>query len=230
MEKKKRPYVGFTLLLVSVGVFLLMMALGTDYWVSVQPKLLIEEVISSNTRRYGGYIHYGLFRGAMLLNYGLGDRVSDILVSRDIKDLNLMDYGLWITVVVLHLMAIVWAVLAAGFTLYNLFGKPIETITGPFGLYVWNGCAAIFTLLSIVLFLILFKTSIYDKNIFNEKEINHGWRSVGLSKPDWSFYINVGALGCFILNILLLKLSDVRPCVPSYSSRTEKPQDDGFIY
>ncbi|XP_052825960.1 clarin-2 isoform X1 [Octopus bimaculoides] len=229
MEKKKRPFVGFTLLFITVGTVTLMMSLATDYWVCVHPKLLIGENNATDTRRYRGSIHYGLFRGGIMLNYGLGDRLSKIIVSQNIKDMNLMDYGMWITVVILHLLAIVWAVVAAGFTLFNLFGKPIETITGPFGLYVWNGCAASFTLLSIVIFLILFKTSIYDENIFQQAEIDSGWRSVGLSHPSWSFYINLGALGCFLLNILLLKISDVRPCRPK-PSKEEKTTHDDFIY
>lgn len=52
-----------------------------------------------------------------------------------------MNYKLWIADVVVLSMAIAWGLLTIGFTFYNLFGKPIETLTGPFGLYVWNICA-----------------------------------------------------------------------------------------
>lgn len=78
MEKKKRPFVGFTLLLIIVGTVILMTSLATDYWVCVHPKLLIEGN-TTDIRRYGGSIHYGLFRGGIMLNYGLGDRLSNII-------------------------------------------------------------------------------------------------------------------------------------------------------
>ncbi|XP_014786516.1 clarin-2 isoform X2 [Octopus bimaculoides] len=226
MEKTKRYYVRVTLFIIVVGIGCLFASLTTDHWVEVRPEIHVANVTANKTN---AYIYFGLFAGSRNLDVGLGDRVGNLVVSQNIKDMNLMDYGMWITVVILHLLAIVWAVVAAGFTLFNLFGKPIETITGPFGLYVWNGCAASFTLLSIVIFLILFKTSIYDENIFQQAEIDSGWRSVGLSHPSWSFYINLGALGCFLLNILLLKISDVRPCRPK-PSKEEKTTHDDFIY
>ncbi|CAI9726900.1 Hypothetical predicted protein [Octopus vulgaris] len=226
MEKTKRCYVRVTLFFVLVAFACLFASLTTDHWVQVNPEIHVGNVTANKTT---AYIYFGLFSGSRNLDVGNGERIRSLKVSQNIKDMNLMDYGMWITVVVLHLLAIVWAVVAAGFTLFNLFGKPIETITGPFGLYVWNGCAASFTLLSIVIFLVLFKTSIYDKNIFEQAEINTGWRSVGLSHPSWSFYINLGALGCFLLNILLLKISDVRPCRPRLTKEEKATQDD-FIY
>lgn len=145
--------------------------------------------------------------------------------------MKLMNYELWISDVVVLSMAIAWGLLTIGFTFYNLFGKPIETLTGPFGLYVWNICALICTLIAVFLFVATFYTSINNTDIFTEKDYNAGWRSKNLASLDWSFYICIGAVGCFLINIWLLVLSNEHRRAPTYSaSAPQKPLDGVLMY
>ncbi len=53
-------------------------------------------------------------------------------------DNGLFTFGLWVTTILMLAMAIVWALIAMGFAVLNASTKPIETITGPVGLYLWN--------------------------------------------------------------------------------------------
>lgn len=54
----------------------------------------------------------------------------------------LFGFGYWVTILVMLSLGIVWGLVTISFTVFNIFGKPIETITGPLGLYLWNllGC------------------------------------------------------------------------------------------
>lgn len=65
-----------------------------------------------------------------------------LLVSvKDLIEYGLFDFGLWVSTIVMLALGIVWGLVSLGFTAFNVVGKPIETITGPAGLYLWNGLA-----------------------------------------------------------------------------------------
>ena len=53
----------------------------------------------------------------------------------------MFSYGLWVSTIVAAAVSMVFGIVAIGFAIFNMFGKPIETITGPLGLYLWNGLA-----------------------------------------------------------------------------------------
>ena len=55
--------------------------------------------------------------------------------------MGLFDFGLWVSTVVFVVLGLVLGLVSIGFTLLNITTRPIETITGPLGLYVWNGLA-----------------------------------------------------------------------------------------
>lgn len=46
-------------------------------------------------------------------------------------------------------LGIIWGLVFIGFAIFNICGKPIETITGPLGLYLWKGLACKCTINSI---------------------------------------------------------------------------------
>lgn len=230
MDKRKRTFIGLTLIFLFGGVTVLVIALSSDHWVKVVPRFDLGNN-TSDKRNRSGLITYGLFRGKKILNFGTGDRPDEIFVRLDIKSMHLMNYKLWIADVVVLSMAIAWGLLTIGFTFYNLFGKPIETLTGPFGLYVWNICALVCSLLAVILFVITFYTSINNADIFFDNDYKAGWRSKNLASLDWSFYISIGAIGCFIINIVLLVLSNEKNRAPTYSaSAPHKPVDGILMY
>ncbi len=52
-----------------------------------------------------------------------------------------MSLGIWISVIVFCSLALLWGIAGMVFALVNTLIKPIETITGPLGLYVWSSIA-----------------------------------------------------------------------------------------
>ena len=60
---------------------------------------------------------------------------------KDLIDFGLFSFGLWVATVVTLALGVVWGLVSILFAMFNIFGKPIETITGPAGLYLWNGLA-----------------------------------------------------------------------------------------
>lgn len=76
--------------------------------------------------------------------------VTKSLVSFTVKDYALkygmFDYGLWVGTIVMAALGIAWGLIAFGFGCFNVLSHPIETITGPVGLYVWNAIAGKYTL------------------------------------------------------------------------------------
>ena len=51
----------------------------------------------------------------------------------------LFSFPLWVCTIVFLSLSIVMGLVTIGFSVFNVFGRPIETITGPMGLYLWNG-------------------------------------------------------------------------------------------
>eukprot|EP00105_Crassostrea_gigas_P023929 XP_011443994.1 PREDICTED: clarin-1 [Crassostrea gigas] len=53
----------------------------------------------------------------------------------------LFPFSLWVLVILMEAFGIIWGLVFIGFAIFNICGKPIETITGPLGLYLWKGLA-----------------------------------------------------------------------------------------
>ncbi|VDI74528.1 Hypothetical predicted protein [Mytilus galloprovincialis] len=117
----------------------------------------------------------------------------------------LFGFGYWVTILVMLSLGIVWGLVTISFTVFNIFGKPIETITGPLGLYLWNLLGLIFMLIGVILFAVLFQTN-FAKNVLPQNDYGyHTFRTD--SSLDYSFYFTVGSLVGFLLNLLLLMFS-----------------------
>ena len=57
-------------------------------------------------------------------------------------DAGLFTFGLWVAVLVLASLTIVWGLVSVAFALFNATSRPVETLTGPMGLYLWNAFAS----------------------------------------------------------------------------------------
>ena len=51
------------------------------------------------------------------------------------------NHGLWGSTIGSMVVAMSWGIVAVSFAAFNAYTRPIEVITGPMGLYVWNSCA-----------------------------------------------------------------------------------------
>ncbi|CAC5425880.1 CLRN [Mytilus coruscus] len=117
----------------------------------------------------------------------------------------LFGFGYWVSILVMLSLGIVWGLVTISFTVFNIFGKPIETITGPLGLYLWNLLGLIFMSIGVILFAVLFQTN-FAENVLPQNDYKyHTFRTE--SSLDYSFYFTVGSLVGFLLNLVLLMFS-----------------------
>lgn len=117
----------------------------------------------------------------------------------------LFNYGIWMTCIISAALSIVFGLVTMGFAIFNIFGKPIETITGPIGLYLWNGTASLFAFLEMILFVILFQTTL--KKNFMEKDAYEKFDVSDYTKLGYSFFLVLCAVVLFLINIVILMCS-----------------------
>lgn len=65
----------------------------------------------------------------------------DLVISGELTKYGLFPFSLWVLVILMEAFGIIWGLVFIGFAIFNICGKPIETITGPLGLYLWKGLA-----------------------------------------------------------------------------------------
>ncbi len=53
----------------------------------------------------------------------------------------MFSFSLWVSVVVFTCLGLAMGIVCLAFSLLNAGTRPIETITGPMGLYLWNSLA-----------------------------------------------------------------------------------------
>ncbi|KAL8615831.1 hypothetical protein ACOMHN_048539 [Nucella lapillus] len=139
----------------------------------------------------------------------------------------LFSFQLWVSTIVFLSLSIIMGLVTLGFSIFNIFGRPIETITGPMGLYVWNGISVLFVVVTLALFGTLYIMQLSNNYMmFDDYKI--GWRIEGHTTLDYSFFFVIGAGGGFLLNIILLCLSG-QSMNCSYPGAGEKEVDNGMI-
>ncbi|ESO93095.1 hypothetical protein LOTGIDRAFT_232832 [Lottia gigantea] len=234
MRDNKKGYLILTFFLGLAGVILMVVAFATENWIVAHPvkNHTISDVnnntddASADFPKYTGIITLGLFKGQRTLNYGFGDRSLDIYVQQ-LNDDGLSHFGLWVSTIVMLSLGIVWGLIAIGFTVYNIFGKPIETVTGEMGLYLWNGLSCTFSLLAVFIYVGLYINNL-SVNLFSADDVKAGWTNKDNTDFGISFYFLVGAVGAFLINNILLCMSGQK-CWCSYSRAGEKEIDNGMI-
>ncbi|KAL3864019.1 hypothetical protein ACJMK2_005731 [Sinanodonta woodiana] len=144
----------------------------------------------------------------------------------ELYEVGLFSYGMWISTIVMAALGIAFGLISVGFAIFNAVGKPIETITGPMGLYLWNGMAFFFTFLAMVLYLALFFTT-YKKNFLYLLD-NDAFKVEATTNLGYSFFLLVIATVLYLINIIILFLSGYKlRC--KFGSEAEKVVDNGII-
>ncbi len=67
-----------------------------------------------------------------------------VSVTSESSEHGMFNFAVWVSTIVVLILAIVWGLVSMGFSILNASTRPIETITGPVGLYLWNGLAGKF--------------------------------------------------------------------------------------
>ncbi|KAI8789987.1 clarin-3 [Biomphalaria glabrata] len=146
--------------------------------------------------------------------------------GQPMEDFGLFCFSLYVATLVMLVLAIVWGLVSIGFAVFNVFGRPIETVTGPSGLYLWNSLAMLFSLAAIGCYLALYLTQLKMNILTLQDQLT--FTSKDQTFLDMSFYFVVGAAGAFFLNIFILCLSGQK-CSCDYYHSSEKEVDSGMI-
>lgn len=120
-------------------------------------------------------------------------------------DEKFLSNGLWITTVIFLGFSCVLAVVTCFFSMLNIFWSPFRTLTSPFGLYIWNGIAAIFCILTMIFWISMH--AIFTTNniaITDTLTAVNRYSSEGLARLGFSFWIVIVSILCHVANIGLI--------------------------
>lgn len=113
--------------------------------------------------------------------------------------------SLWLTTVIFLAVSSLFALISAFFSMINIICNPIHYLTSPYGLYVWNGLAAFFCSLTMIIWSVL-----YGMNISTNIAITDTLRTVsryssdGLAHFGFSFWILIVPIFCHLVNLCLI--------------------------
>ncbi|XP_050834020.1 clarin-1 isoform X1 [Serinus canaria] len=145
------------LLFCTAGVLSLACALGTaaavgsQLWVRgsilCSTGALLVNASGPELHKFIGDIQYGLFSGQRVRQCGLGGRPFQFSFFPDL--LRIIPASIHVSVILFCTVLIVFALVGAGFFMFNAFGSPYETLHGPVGLYLWSFISWIAEVMSI---------------------------------------------------------------------------------
>ncbi|XP_028312819.1 clarin-2 [Gouania willdenowi] len=174
---------------------LLVVALSTERWVRgrILCKTAAELVNASRPEldQFTGNIYYGLFQGGKTKQCGLGTRRSKIYIFP--KLVRTMNGGLHMMVIVFLLLAMGFALVSLSFCIYNARKVPYQSIKGHKGLYLWNTIAALFGALGVLCFLAAVRHHRLTDRVANYRE-SFFVLIVLEDNLDWSFWLGVGSI------------------------------------
>ncbi|XP_034044071.1 clarin-2 [Thalassophryne amazonica] len=175
---------------------LLVVALASERWVTgrILCKTGAEIVNASDPEldQFIGDIYYGLFQGRKTKKCGLGKRRSKIYIFP--KLVQTLNSGLHMMVILFLLLAVGFALVSLSFCIYNARKVPYQSIKGHKGLYLWNFIAALFAALGVLCFLAAMRHHQLTERVANYRE--NLFRFVVLDDDlDWSFWLGVASIG-----------------------------------
>ncbi|XP_074642006.1 clarin-1-like [Tubulanus polymorphus] len=239
MDKRKRCCIFIVFVIAVLAAGLIIAALATTFWIEAYPYRNINETIKLEAvkvsgkydkDKFQGTMHFGLFYGKKQLNYGFGSegREKEMWIAEGIQEFGLFDFGLWVSTLIFAALAIAWAIVVMAFTILNLNTRPIETITGPMGLYIWNTLAGICSLISVILFVVMNEKYI-KVNVLTQAEKDNYWVSTDRTYLSYSFWFMVCSIPCFFLNLGFVYASGTRLRPIKYNSSMNKAPMDGVM-
>ncbi|XP_052251103.1 clarin-2-like isoform X2 [Dreissena polymorpha] len=163
------------------------------------------------------------------------ENTADEYITKTLKNMTaneplwqsgLFNFGYYVTIIICAALSMVFGIISIGFAVFNICGKPIETITGPCGLYVWNGFAFLFSILEMAMFLALFFTNLKENCFLKGEWEKFSFREY--TNLGFSFYLIPGAAALYFLNVVCMFCSGYKlKC--SFSDEAEKVVDNGMI-
>ncbi|KAF1399417.1 Clarin-1, partial [Spheniscus humboldti] len=173
-------------------------AIGTQLWVKgtilCKTGALLVNATGQELEKFIGKIHYGLFHGERVRQCGLGGRPFQF--SCDIH----------VSVILFCTVLIIFALVGAGFFMFNAFGSPYETLHGPVGLYLWSFIACSCGCLIMILFSSEVKIHHLSEKIANFKEGSFTFKTHSEQFAN-SFWIILVCSLVHFLNALLIRFA-----------------------
>ncbi|XP_020375154.1 clarin-1 [Rhincodon typus] len=202
------------------------LALNTQAWVEAtvlcQTGAQLVNASGSELEKFIGRISYGLFHGRRLRECGLGGRSLQITFFPTLLDA--IPAGLHVAVILFSAVVIVFALVAAGFFMFNAFGRPYETLHGPNGLYLWNTIACSCGFMVMILFTSEVKIHRLSEKISNYKESNFVFKTQ-TEVFGYSFWLLFVCTATHFVNILLIRLAGIQ--FPFFKSKNADSSDGG---
>lgn len=129
------------------------------------------------------------------------DEVNEAATFED----EFLSAGLWLTTVIFLALSSLFTLISAFFSMINIICNPVQYLCSTYGLYVWNGIAASFCLLTMVFWSSLFGIFI-SRNIAVTDTLRtvSRYSSDGLAQFGWSFWILIASIFCHLINIGLV--------------------------
>ncbi|KAK2531074.1 clarin-1 [Columba livia] len=147
-------------------------AVGTQLWVTgtilCQTGALLVNATGQELDKFIGRIQYGLLSGERVRQCGLGGRPLQFSFFPDL--LKIIPVSIHVSVILFCTVLIVFALVGAGFFMFNAFGSPYETLHGPVGLYLWSFISCCCGCLIMILFSSEVKIHRLSEKIANFKE------------------------------------------------------------
>ncbi|XP_052772540.1 clarin-3-like [Mya arenaria] len=255
METQQKNLISLTFILSLVAIVLIVVSLSTDHWVESKPKL-INDANNTRGKSEAHFGLFKGFRikdvgfgprpadlkvvcsggqGVCVVWPEDGAKTAYIYIDvslvnktddQTLYELGLFNFGYYLTIIICAALALVFGMISMGFAIFNICGKPIETITGPCGLYVWNGFAFLFSVLEMAMFLALFFTTLKE-NFFLSDEYEK-FNFDDHTNLGYSFFLLPVAVALFFANVVCLFFSGFKfRC--SFSDEAEKVVDNGMI-
>lgn len=238
---KRRTTFSFLTAVLALASFILMAwCLWSPYWVIAKTRLNEDRYNTSQPLKqfYGenrhddsdpgtfqGFVIYGLFSGCKRFNHGFGGRPEECFSIFE-EHKGIYPAGLVIVVIIFIFIGLLFSLIATVFGLVNTLAVPIETIYGPVGLYLWNGLAAIPSIIALIVYLLVYFISMKSevlsqadrdppRNFFTE-ETNLGY----------GFFLLLAACVLLLINFIFVALAQYSADPDAFKSK--KKQDPNF--
>lgn len=188
------------------AIALMAAAMSTRFW--LEAEAVQQRVGPDNTLEVRpnstGHVNFGLFKGRKSLNVGFGTRLH----SFDVNSV-FMNYGLWVGTIVCLSLGMVFAVVGALFAVINTATTPVEAITGVPGLYLWNGLAALFNLICVILWAVQYHKYL-THNVLLYDAVD-GWTTENNEVFGYSYWLVVVAIFVHVVNIGIIFMGTYEP-------------------
>ncbi|XP_076000526.1 clarin-1 [Genypterus blacodes] len=156
--------------------------------------------------KFLGEVSYGLFHGERVKQCGLGGRASRFSFFSDL--FQAIPAGLHVAIIIICVVVVLFSSVSCGFSFFNAFGRPYDTLQGPMGLYLWSFICCVCSCLVMILFAAEVKLHHLSERIANFKEVTFVYQAYSeqYGRCFWLFFLIFLLHG---LNMLVIRLTGV---------------------